>query len=74
VGGDYQWRKEGEKHLFSPETIHGLQKAARTNDYEALQAIRRKAVNEQDKQLLPPAGSAAVQAARTHPPGGGGTH
>jgi glutamate synthase (ferredoxin) len=30
VGGDYQWRKEGEAHLFSPEIIHSLQKAVRT--------------------------------------------
>jgi len=22
VGGEYQWRKEGEIHLFSPQTIH----------------------------------------------------
>ena len=32
-GGDYQWRKEGELHLFNPRTVHLLQKAARTNDY-----------------------------------------
>ncbi|WP_310487046.1 glutamate synthase central domain-containing protein, partial [Chamaesiphon sp. VAR_69_metabat_338] len=24
VGGDYQWRKDGEEHLFSPESIHLL--------------------------------------------------
>jgi glutamate synthase (ferredoxin) len=51
VGGDYQWRKEGEKHLFSPEIIHGLQKAVRTNDYEAYKQYA-KAVNEQEKQLF----------------------
>ena len=32
-GGDYQWRKDGELHLFNPRTVHLLQKAARTNDY-----------------------------------------
>ncbi len=33
VGGDYQWRKDGEEHLFNPETIHRLQYACRTNNY-----------------------------------------
>ena len=33
VGGEYQWRREGEFHLFSPKTVHLLQKAARQNDY-----------------------------------------
>ncbi len=33
VGGQYKWRKEGEAHLFNPESIHLLQKATRTNDY-----------------------------------------
>ncbi|HBG04436.1 MAG: glutamate synthase subunit alpha [Geobacteraceae bacterium GWC2_58_44] len=32
-GGSYQWRKEGEEHLFNPLSIHALQKAARGNDY-----------------------------------------
>jgi glutamate synthase (ferredoxin) len=34
VGGNYQWRRDGEYHLFNPETVHKLQKACRTNDYE----------------------------------------
>jgi glutamate synthase (ferredoxin) len=34
VGGEYQWRKDGEAHLFSPETIHALQKAVRANSYD----------------------------------------
>jgi glutamate synthase (ferredoxin) len=34
VGGEYQWRKEGEAHLFSPQTIHTLQKAVREGNYE----------------------------------------
>ncbi|WP_017326050.1 glutamate synthase large subunit [Synechococcus sp. PCC 7336] len=33
VGGEYQWRKDGERHLFSPETIHALQQAVRAGDY-----------------------------------------
>ena len=34
VGGQYQWRAEGELHLFNPQTVHKLQKAVRNNDYK----------------------------------------
>ncbi len=30
VGGQYQWRREGEIHLFNPETVYLLQHASRT--------------------------------------------
>jgi glutamate synthase (ferredoxin) len=33
-GGQYQWRKDGEEHLFNPFTIQSLQKATRTGDYQ----------------------------------------
>ncbi len=33
VGGVYQWKLRGEVHLFNPQTIHLLQQAARTGDY-----------------------------------------
>lgn len=33
TGGQYQWRRDGEYHLYNPETIHKLQLACRTNDY-----------------------------------------
>jgi glutamate synthase (ferredoxin) len=33
IGGNYQWRKDGEFHLFNPHTIHTLQKACRNGDY-----------------------------------------
>ena len=33
VGGQYQWRADGEYHLFSPQTIHKLQQAVRNADY-----------------------------------------
>jgi glutamate synthase domain-containing protein 2/glutamate synthase domain-containing protein 1/glutamate synthase domain-containing protein 3 len=34
TGGDYQWRRNGEVHLYNPETIHRLQQACRTGNYE----------------------------------------
>lgn len=33
VGGVYQWKQQGEKHLFNPETIHLLQHSTRNKDY-----------------------------------------
>jgi glutamate synthase (NADPH/NADH) large chain len=30
VGGQYQWRREGELHLFNPETVYLLQHATRS--------------------------------------------
>ncbi|MDA2808933.1 glutamate synthase large subunit [Nocardiopsis suaedae] len=34
VGGEYQWRREGEPHLFDPETVFKLQHSTRTRRYE----------------------------------------
>lgn len=33
AGGEYQYRREGDLHLYRPETIHALQNAARTNNF-----------------------------------------
>ena len=40
-GGDYQWRSDGELHLFNPRTVHLLQKATRTEDYASFKAYTR---------------------------------
>jgi glutamate synthase (NADPH/NADH) large chain len=34
IGGEYQWRREGEPHLFSPQTVFKLQHATRSRRYE----------------------------------------
>jgi glutamate synthase (NADPH/NADH) large chain len=34
VGGEYQWRREGETHLFNPETVFLLQHATRSRQYD----------------------------------------
>ncbi len=33
-GGDYKWRKNGEYHLFNPESVYKLQRACQTGDYK----------------------------------------
>ncbi len=50
VGGQYQWRAEGEYHLFKPESIHRLQKSVRTGSFNTYKEYARL-VNEQSTQL-----------------------
>ncbi|HEY3377444.1 MAG TPA: glutamate synthase large subunit [Armatimonadota bacterium] len=50
TGGDYQWRKDGEYHLFNPETVHFLQQACRNDDYAKYQQYAGL-VNTQTTQL-----------------------
>ncbi|MCA9994284.1 MAG: glutamate synthase large subunit [Anaerolineales bacterium] len=49
-GGRYQWREDGEPHLFNPNTIHNLQTAVRTNRYDLYQKYASD-VNDQSRQL-----------------------
>jgi glutamate synthase domain-containing protein 2/glutamate synthase domain-containing protein 1/glutamate synthase domain-containing protein 3 len=49
AGGDHNWRKDGEVHLFSPETIHTLQQASRNNNYDLYKKYS-KMVDDQSKQ------------------------
>jgi len=50
VGGQYQWRAEGEHHLFNPETVYQLQQACRNNDYKTFQEYAGL-LNDQSRQL-----------------------
>ena len=49
AGGEYQWRKDGEAHLFSPQVIHTLQKAVRNGSYETFKQYSAL-VNEQGEK------------------------
>jgi glutamate synthase domain-containing protein 2/glutamate synthase domain-containing protein 1/glutamate synthase domain-containing protein 3 len=50
VGGHYQYRREGETHLFNPETVHKLQHACRSNNFKVFQEYT-KLVNDQATRL-----------------------
>ena len=50
VGGHFQWRQGGEYHLFNPLTIHKLQHATRTNNYDVYTEYAAL-IDEQDKTL-----------------------
>ena len=42
TGGEYKWRRDGELHLFNPETVHKLQHATRSEQYcRATRSTRR---------------------------------
>ncbi len=49
VGGKYQWRSDGEYHLFSPQTVHKLQLAVRTGNRKVFSEYSTL-VNEQLEQ------------------------
>jgi glutamate synthase (ferredoxin) len=49
-GGQYQWRRDGEFHLFNPETVFRLQHATRQNRYDIFKQYTRM-VDEQTKRL-----------------------
>lgn len=49
TGGEYQWRKDGEYHLYNPHSIHTLQQSCRTNDYKLFKNYSDM-INDQDKQ------------------------
>lgn len=48
-GGIYQWKRRGEAHLFNPQTVHLLQHATRTNNYEVYKNYS-KLINEQGEK------------------------
>ena len=49
AGGDYQWRQDGERHLFNPQTIHFLQRAVRSNDFDVFKRYSAL-VNDQSRE------------------------
>ncbi|WP_190088821.1 glutamate synthase large subunit [Streptomyces melanogenes] len=51
IGGEYQWRREGEPHLFDPETVFRLQHATRGRRYDIFKQYTER-VNEQSERLM----------------------
>ncbi len=51
TGGEYQWRREGEPHLFNPETVFKLQHATRERRYEIFKEYTRL-VDDQSARLM----------------------
>jgi len=51
IGGEYQWRREGEPHLFDPETVFTLQHSTRNKRYDIFKRYTDR-VNEQSARLM----------------------
>ena len=51
IGGDYRWRRNGERHMFNPTTVAKLQQAVRLSD-QASYDVYSKAVNDQAENLM----------------------
>ncbi|HIZ98376.1 MAG TPA: glutamate synthase large subunit [Candidatus Janibacter merdipullorum] len=51
VGGEYQWRREGEPHLFDPDTVFRLQHSTRARRYDIFKQYTER-VNEQAERLM----------------------
>ncbi|KRV49206.1 glutamate synthase [Wenjunlia vitaminophila] len=51
IGGEYQWRREGEPHLFDPDTVFRLQHATRARRYDVFKQYTHR-VDEQSERLM----------------------
>ncbi|ATL27019.1 glutamate synthase large subunit [Streptomyces formicae] len=51
IGGEYQWRREGEPHLFDPDTVFRLQHSTRSRRYDIFKQYTGR-VNEQSERLM----------------------
>jgi glutamate synthase (NADPH/NADH) large chain len=50
-GGEYQWRRDGEEHLFDPDTVFRLQHSTRARRYDIFKEYTQK-IDGQSKRLM----------------------
>ena len=51
IGGEYRWRRNGEEHLFNPQTISKLQQSVRQSKYETYE-VYSNIINNQNEKLM----------------------
>ena len=69
TGGEYQWRRDGEYHLFNPETVFKLQHASRSGQYDTYREYAQL-VNDQSRKRATLRGLFTLRpAAEPLPPG-----
>ena len=61
VGGEYQWRREGEPHLFDPDTVFRLQHSTRQRRYDIFKQYTGR-IDDQTSRLMTLRGLMALQA------------
>ncbi|HZC40437.1 MAG TPA: glutamate synthase-related protein, partial [Streptosporangiaceae bacterium] len=71
TGGEYQWRREGEPHLFDPQTVFKLQHATRTRRYEIFKEYTRL-VDDSSARLMTLRGLLRIRGVDDESPGGPG--
>jgi glutamate synthase (NADPH/NADH) large chain len=64
IGGEYQWRRDGEPHLFDPETVFALQHSTRNRRYDIFKRYTNR-VDEQSHRLMTLRGLFALKPAQT---------
>ncbi len=70
-GGEYQWRRDGEPHLFSPEAVFKLQHATRSGRYEVFREYT-SLINDQSRRLMTLRGLLHIRGVDAGPGPGGG--
>jgi glutamate synthase (NADPH/NADH) large chain len=63
VGGEYQWRRDGEPHLFDPDTVFRLQHSTRAGRYDIFKQYTQ-AVDDQSSRLMTLRGLFALRSDR----------
>ena len=51
IGGEYRWRRNGERHMFNPTTVSKLQQAVRQNNPKSYEEYSTM-INEQSERLM----------------------
>lgn len=67
IGGEYQWRREGEPHLFDPDTVFRLQHSTRERRYDIFKQYTSR-VDEQSERLMTLRGLFQLKGDRTSIP------
>jgi glutamate synthase (NADPH/NADH) large chain len=64
IGGEYQWRRDVEPHLFDPDTVFALQHSTRNRRYDIFKRYTNR-VDEQSQRLMTLRGLFALKPAET---------
>ena len=51
IGGEYRWRRNGERHMFNPTTVSKLQQAVRQNNFKSYEEYSEM-INQQSERLM----------------------
>ncbi len=66
VGGVYQWKQRGEKHIFNPQTIHLLQESTKHDDYQLFKKYT-KLIDDQTQKAMTLRGLLKFKAGKSIP-------